>query len=807
LALGAICLTLTSVSAQTAGRLQRPPGADAPASPRAVLNRYCVSCHNQRVRTADLALDEIDPANVSQATETWEKVVRKLRGRVMPPVGRPRPDESAYEAVTTALQAALDAAAAAHLNPGRTDTFRRLNRTEYRNVIRDLLALDVDVSTLLPADDSSHGFDNVSVSGLSPMLFERYLMAARKISRLAIGTQVRAPIAETVVLPLDLTQDYHVDGMPFGTRGGLRREFTFPADGEYTFEVRLGRDRLGDSVAGLRDSHELDVTIDGERVQSWTLNPELRTPQSTVRSRDELADAGLNVRLPVKAGPHQIGVTFRIKSSALIDAARQPFLRRHTPDAGDQRTQPVVHMVTIAGPFAVAGAGATPSRRRIFGCRPEADSFTPTAPSEEEMRCARSVLETLARRAYRRPVTDQDLQPLVGYYTEGRSDGGFEAGIEMALRGLLASPDFLFRIERDPVGVMPGAAYRVSAIELASRLSFFLWSSMPDDELLALAAQGTLTGPVILEQQVTRMLADGRSKALADDFASQWLYLRNVASTTPDARLFPDFDEALRAAFTRETELLFESIVREDRSVLDLLTANYTFVNERLARHYGIANVYGDRFRRVTLPTDSVRGGLLGQGSILTVTSYATRTSPVQRGKWILGNILGMPPPPPPPNVPPLPENNSPAAVPLTMRERMAQHRGNPACASCHAQMDPVGLSLENFDAVGRWRSHSETGTPIDVSGGLPDGSVFEGVAGLRRAVLRRPELFVSAMTEKLLTYALGRGIEPYDGPAIRSIAHAAASNDFRFSSLAMGIARSVPFQMRRAAAPGIDSQ
>ena len=799
-------MTVAFGDTQAAPLQEASSAVAASVLPRPVLDRFCVTCHNERLRTAGLTLDTMDVANVSEAVEHWERVVRKLRARVMPPIGRPRPTEAVYDAVVSYLETALDDAAGANISPGRSDTLRRLNRTEYRNAIRDLLALDIEVASLLPADDSSHGFDNVSLAGLSPTLLERYLLTAGTISRLAIGTQVRAPIVDTVVLPSDLTQDYHFDGLPFGTRGGLVRSHTFPVDGEYLLDVRLGRDRLGDFVAGLHESHQLEIMVDGERVEVWTLNAEPRRPdESGVGPRDELVDARLKVRVPVRAGPREVGVTFRTKSSALIDAARQPFQRRHTHDTGDQRTQPVVSSLTITGPLAPGSIGDTPSRQRIFVCRPDASDEGPVT-SDDDARCARRILATLARRAYRRPVTDEDLEPLLSYYNEGRSDGGFEAGIDLALRGVLANPNFLFRIERDPAGVAPGTAYRISDLELAARMSFFLWSSIPDDELLGVAIQGLLGEPAALEQQVLRMLADHRSTALVDDFAAQWLHLRNVASTAPDSRLFPDFDEGLRRAFRRETELLFESVAREDRSILDLLNANYTFVNERLARHYGIPNVYGSRFRRVTFGPESMRGGLLGQGSILTVTSYPTRTSPVLRGKWILENILGTPPPPPPPDVPPLPENDKGGEA-LTMRERMAQHRSNPVCATCHAQMDPVGLSLENFDAVGRWRTRSEAGTPIDASGALPNGTQFEGAVGLRGALLSRPELFVNTVTEKLLTYALGRGLEYYDAPAVRAITREASHNGYRFSSIVMGVIRSVPFQMRTSAERQTDNQ
>ena len=772
----------------------------ASRSPEPILDRFCVPCHNEDLRTAGLALDAMDVTDVGAAAEAWEKVVRKLRARLMPPAGRPRPTHAAYDAAVSYIETALDDDARADINPGRTDTLRRLSRTEYRNAIRDLLALDIDVASLLPADDLSHGFDNVSLGGLSPTLLDRYLSSAATISRLAVGTQIRDPLVNTFVLPSDLAQDHHIDGLPFGTRGGLVRNHTFPVDGEYLLAVRLGRDRLGDNVAGLHEAHQLEVTVDGERAVLWGLDPASAGPgpgDPGALSSDDLPDVRLNVRTAVRAGLREVGVAFLSKSSALIDAARQPFQRRHTHDTGDQRTQPVVYSLTITGPLGPGRATDTPSRRRILVCHP--------LDAGDAERCAKLVIATLARRAYRRPVTDEDLRPLLAYYHEGWRDGGFDAGIELALRGLLANPHFLFRIERDAAEAALGTPYRISDVELASRLSFFLWSSIPDDELLDLAIAGSLREPAVTAQQVRRMLADERSSTLVTDFAGQWLQLRNVAAADPDSRLFPDFDEDLRRAFRRETELLFESVAREDRSVLDLLNADYTFVNERLARHYGIPNVYGGRFRRVALGPGSVRGGLLGQGSILTVTSYPTRTSPVLRGKWILENLLGTPPPPPPPDVPPLPEGNQ-EATSLTMRERMVAHRRNAVCAACHAHMDPVGLSLENFDAVGRWRSQSEAGTAIDASGALPDGTAFDGAAGLRQALLDRPDLFVTTFTEKLLTFALGRGLEYYDAPAVRAILREASDNDYLFSSIVQGIVRSVPFRMRRSAARQSDN-
>jgi hypothetical protein len=730
-----------------------------------------------------LVLNTISAGDVDENSDAWEKVVRKLRARSMPPAGLPRPEERSYDAVASSLETSLDRLAASKPNPGRTDTFRRLTRTEYQNSVRDLLALEVDVTSLLPSDESSHGFDNVTVGELSPTLLERYLSAAQKISRLAVGSPVRSPSGETILISPDLTQEDHFDELPFGTRGGTVVQHNFPLDGAYEIQLRLARDR-NEHVEGLTEPHQVELMLDGQRLELFTVKPPPREEDH------HLVDKDLHVRVPVTAGPHAIGIAFLKKPSALVETERQPYQAHFNMDR-HPRIQPALYAVSVDGPYDARGSGDTPSRRRIFVCKP-------AKPSEEES-CAKRILSTLAQHAYRRRVTDADLQVPLKFYRDARTQGGFESGIETALRALLLSPEFLFRIEQDPASIAPNTAYRLSDVELASRISFFLWSSIPDDELLDLAIRGKLKEHAVLERQVRRLLADSRSQALVGNFGGQWLYLRNLASATPDARLFPDFDDNLRQAFRRETELFFESIMQEDRSVLDLLRANYTFVNERLAKHYGIPNVYGSRFRRVTFGPDSERGGLLGQGSILTVTSYANRTSPVLRGKWILTNLLGAPPPQPPPNVPPLKDGNTEGKV-LSMRERMAEHRANPACAGCHKLMDPVGFSLENYDAVGHWRTRDgEGGAPIDASGSLPDGGTFEGVAGLRQALLSRPELFVTTATEKLFTYGLGRGLEEFDAPAVRKIVRDSRSNDYSFSSLILGIVNSTPFQMRRS--------
>ncbi|MBI4663073.1 MAG: DUF1592 domain-containing protein [Verrucomicrobia bacterium] len=762
-----------------------PQQADPPTTPAAtpaefMVTQYCADCHDREMKKGGVDLDSIRSQPVTRHPEIWEEVIRKLRTRQMPPMGKPRPEESAYEAVLTRLETALDSAAAEHPNPGRTETIRRLNRAEYENAIRDLLALEIDAAALLPPDEASHGFDNVTAADLSPTLLDRYISAAQKISRLAVGAPGRRPGGDTFRIRPDLTQEEQVEGLPVGTRGGTLIPYTFPQDGEYEIQIRLTRDR-NEHVEGMREPHELEVLLDRERMKLFTVAP----PRS--EGDHAKVDENLKTRIPVKAGPHRLGVTFLKNPSSLLETKRQPYMARFNMHR-HPRTGPAVFQVSINGPFEASGPGDTPSRRRIFSCRP-------SHPSEEDS-CAERILSTLMRRAYRRGISKADLQKPMEFYRTARAKEGFEAGIEMALSAILVSPQFLFRVEQQPTGLASNTVYRISDLDLASRLSFFLWSSIPDNELLETAIRGELSKPEVLDQQVRRMLTDRRSQSLVATFAGQWLHLRNLESATPDMRLFPDFDDNLRQAFRRETELFVENIVREDGSVLDLLKADYTFLNERLAKHYGIPNVYGSRFRRVALDRDSVRGGLLRHGSILTVTSYATRTSPVIRGKWVLENILGTPPPPPLPDVPALRDNT--VSANLSVRERLAEHRANAACASCHNLMDPVGFALENFDAVGRWRTVEE-GKSIDSSGGLPDGSKFEGVSGLEEGLLNRPEVFVSTLAEKLLTFALGRGVEHHDAPAIRKIVREAKAKEFRFSSLVLGLVKSVPFQMRKS--------
>lgn len=756
-----------------------------PAEPNAVIREFvtsnCLDCHDAASQEAGLSLELLVDSELTAHAATWENVVRRLRARQMPPPDALRPDEADYRRALESLEGVLDQAASDHPHPGRTETFRRLTRTEYRNAIRDLLAVDVDVAALLPADESSHGFDNVTVSGLSPTLLNRYVTAAQKIARLAMGGAERSPGGSTFRLRPDLTQEQHVAGMPLGTRGGTFIPYNFPRSGEYEVQVRLMRDR-NENVEGRREPHELLVLVDREQIAALPLTP----PRND--SEHLTADQHLRVRAEFTAGPHDVGVTFLQQQSSLLETKREPY-NAHFNMHRHPRQAPAVYQVTITGPFDGGAPGDTPSRLRILTARP-ADG----AGADEQVAAAREVLTTFMRRAYRRPIDDADLERPLEFFQAASAGAGFDAGIEAALTAVLVSPHFLFRVEHDPPSAESGTAYRVSDLELASRLSFFLWSSIPDDELLAVAIAGRLQEPAVLESQVRRMLADDRAESLATNFADQWLYLRNLDSISPDPRLFPDFDDNLRQAFRRESELFFDSIRSEDRSVLDLLTARYTYLNERLARHYDIPHVLGSEFRRVELPADSRRGGLLRQGSVLTVTSYATRTSPVLRGNWVLENLVGLAPPPPPPDVPALTDNIVSAALPI--RERLAQHRADPSCAVCHNLTDPVGFALENFDAVGRWRD-AEAGRPVDAAGGLPDGSEFDGVDGLEQGLLKHPELFAGTLTERLLTYALGRGVEPFDAPAVRQIMRDAAAEDYKFSALILGIVRSTPFQMR----------
>jgi hypothetical protein len=775
----AVCLGLRLNAHEGSAARSTKRASPAAAPHMALVDEYCVACHDEFEKKGNLALDSVD-ADVAKQPEVWEKVVRKLRARQMPPVGRKeRPDEATYDTTIAFLETALDRAAAHQPNPGRTATLRRLTRTEYQNAIRDLLALDIDAASLLPADESSYGFDNVTVGELSPTLLDRYVSAAEKISRVALGRPTRSPGGETIRIQPDLTQEDHLEGLPIGTRGGALVRYTFPMDGEYEIQIRLMRDR-DEHVEGLTEPHDLELLLDKARVQLFTVTPPQREPEHAT------VDHHLKIRVAVKAGPRTLGVAFVRKARLLLETARRPYQARFNYYR-HPRAQPAIYSVSIIGPYAATGPGDTPPRRRLLPSIP--------AGADRDERVARQALGALMKRAYRRPVTPADFEAPFALYKKASADGGFDAGMEAALAAVLVSPHFLFRVEADPSGVAPNTPYRVSEIELASRLSFFLWSSIPDDELLNAAIAGKLREPSGLERQVRRMMADSRSRALIDNFAAQWLHLRNLASITPDMRLFPDFDDNLRQAFRQETELFVDSVLREDRSVLDLLQADYTFLNERLAKHYGIPHVYGSHFRRVALDdAHRERGGLLRHGSVLTVTSYATRTSPVVRGKWILDNLLGVPPPPPLPDVPALKDNTVDGS--LSVRQRLAEHRSNPTCASCHNLMDPIGLSLEKFDAVGRRRA-AESGIAIDAAGGLPDGSKFSDVEGLEAALLKRPELFVGTFTEKLLTYASGRGVDYYDAPAVRAIVREARPQRYRMSSIVLGVVKSKPFQMR----------
>ncbi|PYS50263.1 MAG: hypothetical protein DMG13_21415 [Acidobacteria bacterium] len=785
---GIIVLSAVLGYSQTKPQEFKTPGSyQSVSTQRAFLNQYCVVCHNERAKTAGLMLDKMDVAHVGDNAEVWEKVVRKLRAGMMPPASAKRPDRTTAETFTVSLETELDRSAAGKLNLGSSGV-HRLNRTEYANAVRDLLALEVDVTSLLPADDSSFGFDNMASSlGVSSALLEAYLSAASKISRLAIGDTTSSPSQKTYIAPADLSQNEHIDGLPFGTRGGMLIHHNFPADGEYLFQVALLRGTSEELFGRVSKEEKIELSIDGVRTRLFDIDTEEKN-----RTRVDNITQPMEVRVSVPAGLHSIGAAFVKRNYVEVeDVFSSTYLRSSISVLDVSRTAvPHVSSVTIGGPFRVTGVSDTASRRQIFSCHP--------ASADSETQCAEQIISTLTRRAFRRPATAEDLEALMGFYREGRAKGSFDNGIELALRRILASPEFVFRLEHEPANVKPGAPYRISDVELASRLSFFLWSSIPDDELLRLASQGKLKDPAVLEAQVRRLLADPRSSQLVSNFAGQWLYLRNLQSITPALEEFPGFDDNLRQAFRRETELFFESIIREDHSVIDLLTADYTFVNDRLAQHYDIPNVYGSQFRRVTLG-DNPRRGLLGQGSILMVTSLPTRTSPVARGKWILENILGAPPPKPPANVPPLKESASRNIEALSLRKRMEEHRTNPACAGCHRIMDPIGFSLENFDAVGKWRT-KDGFSAIDASGELTDGTKVDGPATLRQGLMRYSDQFVRTMTEKLLTYALGRGLQYDDMPVVRGIVRGAAGEKYRFSSVVLGIVKSAPFQMRTRA-------
>jgi uncharacterized protein DUF1592/uncharacterized protein DUF1588/uncharacterized protein DUF1587/uncharacterized protein DUF1585/uncharacterized protein DUF1595 len=768
---------------------------------------YCETCHNDRLKTGGLSLESLPVERVAADAETWEKVIRKVRAGLMPPAGAKRPERAALDTFAASIETAIDRAASANPNPGRAP-LHRMNRAEYSNAIRDLLSLDVDTTTLLPADDSSRGFDNIAdVLGVSPSLLERYVAAAAKISRLAVGEREAAPSQVTYTIKGDLSQNQTLEGQPLGTRGGTTVRHNFPVDGEYQLRLSLLKLSFGQVFGEGAEGEELEVTLNGQRVKLFKLDevpmffmrespgshPAKPAPTDPIEQRVKMTpDIRLEFTLKVKAGPQTLGVAFLHKGyAANEDLVRRPVSSTYDVFIGMQygyTTAPHLSRVVITGPYNPTGISETPSRRRVFVC-------VPKTPADESP-CARQIISTLARRAFRRTPTDADVDSLLTFYQqEKKRTGNFEAGVEMALRRILADPEFIFRFEPTPAGIAPTQPYRISDTELASRLSFFLWSSIPDEELLKLAIEGRLHQPAVLDKQARRLLADPRARALVTNFANQWLFLRDLKSANPDVTVFPDFDDNLRQAFHRETEMLFESVMREDRSVLDLLDADYTFVNERLAKHYGIPNVYGPDFRRVPVPHDA-RRGLLGKGSLLLVTSNPNRTSPVIRGKWILENLLGSQAPTPPPDVPPLEEK--PTATAKSVRDRIEQHRGSPACAGCHKIMDPIGLALENFDAVGAWRAVDE-GVTINASGQLVDGTAIDGPASLRKAMLDRGDVFVAALTEKLMMYGVGRETRYYDMPTVRAIMRDSAKNRYRFSDLVMGIIKSPAFQMRLA--------
>ncbi len=786
----------------TSQRQAARPTSPHATSRRALIDGYCVSCHNGKLKSGGLALDAMDTADVGRGADTWEKVARKLRAGMMPPPGQRRPDAAALNAFVTSLETELDRAAAANPNPGRTETLHRLNRAEYRNAVRDLLMLDVDVTELLPADDASYGFDNIAgVLKLNQSLLERYLSAAMKVSRTAVGSAPSGPLSEVFHVPIDFPQYDHVEGLPFGTRGGTLVRHNVRRNGEYEIKVDLmcttEVDLKCNGSLGWAQSHELQILMDNELVKAFTLKPReinLASPNQPTSEGAVDDNERWTARVSIPAGVHDIGATF-VKGpdvEYVLPGYRKRFERpyRYYADAM-LIAVPFVNSLQITGPFgADAGAGETPSRRAIFTCRP--------ATAAEDAPCAKRILARVARRAYRRSVTAAEVDELLAFYRQGRGEQGgtFESGIELAIRRVLTSAKFLFRVEREPETSV-SSNYRLNDFELASRLSFFLWSSIPDETLLDLAAKGRLKDPAEMERQVQRMLADNRSGALVENFFGQWLRLRHIERLQPSEPLFPDFDLALKEAFRRETELFLEDIIQHDRGVLDMLTADYTFVNERLAKHYGISYVKGGEFRRVTYPNEN-RRGLLGHGSILTLTSHAIRTSPVFRGKWVLENILATPPPVPPANVPPLEAPEIGSKKVLTMREQMAKHRANPVCANCHATIDPLGFGLENFDPIGRWRDVDLGFQPIDTSGVLPDGTKFGNLSEFRRVLSSRSDRFVINLVERLLTYSLGRGIEYYDQPVIRQITREAARKNYRLSSIVSGIVASLPFQMRK---------
>ena len=761
------------------------PAADEADSQavQSLFENHCQDCHTGPKPSGDFSIEKLKPnreslESLSFNSKDWERIVRRLRAGQMPPPNADRPNEADYITATRAIEKWLDEGSLMHPFAGRIDTLRRLNRTEYQNAIRDLLALDIDANALLPKDESSQGFDNITVGELSPLLLNRYLSAAQMISRIALGREGLGPMGINVRVPADRTQELHVEGLPLGTRGGVLIEHTFPRDGSYEVQLRLARDR-DEKVEGLSQEHSIDLLIDREQKQRFSVKPPPNREDFTH------VDSHLKTRINVTAGRHSVGVAFAHVGSPLIETKRQPFdaaYNRHR----HPRINPALFELSIVGPFDSESPGNPLSRKAIFG--------QDGRDAAKTVETAKRIVTRLARLAFRRPVSEEDLESPMWFFEESFRDGGFDAGLEAALTSILVNPNFLFRIEEQIGSVKGGSTYAINDLELASRLSFFLWSSIPDEHLLALAESKTLHQPAVLTTEVERMLKDSRSGSLVTNFASQWLYLRNLESITPDLRLYPDFDDNLRHAFRRETELLVDDVISNDRNVLALIRSNFTFLNHRLAKHYGIPNVTGSHFRKVELPSSSERGGILRHGSILTVTSYATRTSPTIRGNWILENVIGTPPPPPPPNVPALRDKQDTEGK--SLRERLAMHRSDSACASCHNLMDPVGFSLDNFDALGRWRQFDD-GQALDTAGIMPDGSHVHDVATLEDSILKRPKVFVGTMTEKLLTFALGRGIEHRDGPEVRKIVDYAAERDFRFSAIVQGIVLSKPFLMR----------
>jgi hypothetical protein len=783
-----LCCRMALLSVAVAyGQITPKPPSATPQRP--LVDQYCAGCHNEKLKSGNMSLAKLDLAHPGQNAELAEKVIRKMRAGMMPPAGLPRPNAAAAKVFLTSLETGIDQAAALHPNPGRP-ALHRLNRTEYANSVRDLLAIDVDVAALLPTDDMSHGFDNMAdVLTISPALMEGYIRAAGKISREAVGDTTALPLTSTYSIPRVASQMRHVDGTPFGTRGGMAVVHDFPADGEYTF--RLGFYYVPEGPLfgqNMGKGQQIEIAVNGERVALLDINPSMKLSNDGIKTPPS----------HVSAGPQRISASFLSKFDGPVEdefrPVEQSLVDVSTGNIPGMTSLPHLHELQITGPHKVSGLSDTPSRRKIFTCRPVAGG--------DEVPCAKKIVSALARQAYRRPVTEADLEGLLSFYQSGRNQGDFESGIRTAVQAIVSSPEFVFRFERTPAGVAPGRNYRISDLELASRLSYFLWSSAPDDQLLTVASQGRLKDPLVLEKQVRRMLADPRSESLATIFAGEWLHLQNLKDANPDLYLYPNFDKTLAQSMRRETELLFDSIMREDRNVLDLLTANYTFVDERLAKHYGIPNVLGNRFRRVPL-TDPNRFGVLGQGSILTLTSTANRTSPVARGKYVMEVLLGTPPPNPPAVVPALKENSDARtgqvlSKPLSVRERMEGHRSDPACAACHKMMDPIGFALENFDALGVWRTNDGVLT-INASGKMFDGAKLDGPASLRQAILNHSDSYISAFTENLLAYGMGRVLETYDMPVVRAIRREAARSDNRFSSFVLGIVKSAPFQMRRA--------